>query len=142
MTCEFLPLSTRRSRAASASAFMDHFTRKDDAAVSTFDGWVEAALRHDGQCAPEIQAWCDEILTLAGYAPTYAERRIATAAPRPPFDVDTKPLIPNWAIVILCAATLALFICATLSAFGALVDTATAATLTQAEQPAFVEWSE
>ncbi|WP_435170752.1 hypothetical protein [Falsirhodobacter sp. 1013] len=152
MTCEVLPpaLSTRRTRAASliasAASVLRHGTRDSEIALldgstctnATFAERVAFALRHDGDALPEIQEEIDRVLTLAGYAPTYWERRIDRFTPA---SADDEP---RWRVTAKYGAMALAFVLVVIGALGFAADTArrTDATLAQATQAQFVEWSE
>ncbi|MDB6454739.1 hypothetical protein [Falsirhodobacter sp. 20TX0035] len=152
MTCEVLPpaLSTRRTRAASriasAASVLRHGGR--DAEIVLLDGTtctnatfaerVAFALRHDGDAMPEVQEEIDRVLTLAGYAPTYWERRIDR------FTAASADDEPRWRATAQYGAIALVFCLSLIGILGIASDTdrRTDATLAQATEARFVEWSE
>lgn len=110
---------------------------------------VDLAEFFDGASDHDLQGWCDDILTLAGQAPTYAERytaRLAAAAPKRITRAAPMPnerRFPIWQVLIFFAGFASVMAAAAIVAVvvSHLTDRNTA-TLEQARNPAFVEWSE
>lgn len=148
MTCEFLPptLSTRRTRAASiiasAASVLRHGGREaeivllDGSTVTAaeFAALVQTAKRHDGMVSRETQRHIDDILAVAG------ERELLERAePRPvEYEDNLGRTLAAYGAISFAAS---MILIAAL-AFGQDVKARTDATLAQATQAQFVEWSE
>lgn len=147
MTCEFLPptLTTRRARAAerisSATAVLRMGTGESEIALpdgttitaKSFPEWVAYAKDWSGHVGTERQAMFDGILAID------AERKLAASTPRR----GEAQLAPIYALLLAIAAAmiLAVLIYAVVMGFAWLVEATTTATLAQATQAQFIEYS-